>query len=111
MLCSVGTCHCCISAVKVCQVKSQKCQLAAEELCRMGTLRRGNPFNVGLIFLQGLVGMEAGAAYRGIPGVGSTGVVGELVPGHWCSPSAAPGSAAGRTNAVFSEGSHAKLSL
>lgn len=32
MLCSVGTGHCCISAVKVCQVKPQKCQLAAEEV-------------------------------------------------------------------------------
>lgn len=50
--------------------------------------------------------MEAGAACRSIHGVGSTGVVGELVPGHWCSPTAAPDTAAGRTNMVFREGSH-----
>lgn len=29
-------------------------------------------------------------------------LAGELVPGHWCSPTAAPGTAAGRTNTVFS---------
>lgn len=71
--------------MKVCQVKPQKCQLAAEEVQQAvqngNTEERGNPFNVGSIFLQGLLWMEAGAACRGIPGAGSTGVVGELVPG------------------------------
>lgn len=70
----------------------------------MGALRRGNPFNVGLIFLQGLL-WELELLAEAAAGLAAAGLAGELVPGLWCSPAAAPGTAAAALT-LFSVGGH-----
>lgn len=59
---------------------------------------------MGLIFLQGLLWRLELLAEAFLVQVAAV-LAGELVPGHWCSPAAAPGTTAGSTNAVFSVGS------